>query len=227
MCKILHNGLKEIIVFYTYQKNNKIIEEKINTVKSKNIEYNLDKINKDKYLSYLEKYQEQEFKRKNIIENKSKSFLFVISLYSSLILSILSFILKDNLHWISLLVLIASMISLILCAISLISAINIKGYYIIDAFKKYNITRCSENLNENIISRTPIEMTKKDLITEMHRNIELNEFILIQKTNALDSAFKMLILSIILLSLFLISAILIKNYDNILKFIFSIGNYFH
>lgn len=153
-------------------------------------------------LEMIESYHAKEYKRKDEIEDKAKSSLFVITLSLTFILSSLTFIYNNNWvipHVIILTSLIIGVVFLILSGITAIKSLVITGYS--DIYLDGRLTGDYENLQ--VINRS-----KEEEINILYECVKLNEISTNIKENYMFATITGIRNGIIFITLFFILAAL-------------------
>lgn len=187
--------------------------------------------NKKEFLSYLYEYYNKEINRKNSIENKGKSILFIITLVITLSLSSLGFIyskdfiINSAFIFILILILVMGISYYIFAAISLIKVVKtapISGLYLSERFNIPDITLELLNQNSNELLVNSIEMSIDNQINCLVKYIRINEIIILEKNNWLNYTFELILRGIICIGIFVLLLILIKSVnDYLIQFILS------
>ena len=179
----------------------------------KDYELNINLNDYEKFLEDIYEYQEKELKRRTLIEDKGKSLIFVITLSTTFLLSNLTFIYEyhDKFNPLLIIILIIGLIFLILSVLSIIHVVKIRPHHNLYLFDKYKIEHTTKKYlkNNNKIKKEINELKNDRKIIELLKSIELNECIILQKSNSLDCAFSLIERSIICIVFYFI--LLITN----------------
>lgn len=221
-------NLYKIFPFIQLWENNKKLQKDLNSLEKNELKINFNDVDKNKLLDDLYRHQEKELNRKDFIENKGKSILFIITLSITFTLGSINFIYnpKYTINPFFIFILIIGIICLIISTVTLLKTIRIRPQYDLYVYEKYNINYNSLDVSSNNEIKINLkELTDEEQIEILIKSFKANEKIILQKSNSLDCTFTMLIYSIILISIALI-LILINNF-NYLEFINILSNLFH
>jgi len=159
--------------------------------------------NKKEFLKLIQSYLEKEYQRKDDVEDKAKSSVFIIALSLSFILSSLTFIYSKPIWIIPKLVilsiLIVGVIFLVLSSITSIKALFLKGYNDL-----YLDGRLSGEYNDLEI----IERSIDEEINILYECIKLNEILTNIKVNYVDVTFAGIRNGVTLIAVFFILTVL-------------------
>ena len=235
--KIIKENLKNflycIIPYFELKNNLKKLSNKEKLLNDKEFKINFEG-NKKEFLSYLYEYHNKEINRKNVIENKGKSVLFIVTLVITLSLGSLGFIYSKDFIinsffiFILILILIMGIIYFIIAAISLIKVVRTGPFNNLYLSELFNIPEITlEFLNQSLdeILVNSVEMSIDNQINCLVKYIHINELIILEKNNRLDYAFKLILRGIICIGFFVLLLIFIKVCnDYLIQFILSFFN---
>lgn len=182
-----------------------IYSSKVNSVLEKNykriLNYDVD-IEHDsdisKSIEVIEKEINLQFERKNKLEDKAKSILFIITLSITTITFLLSYTKENSDKTISLILLSLSVIYFIVAGIQALSTLNVKRFHII-------LPRIIEN--ENSLMLTVISKDE-NYLKSITKSKFLNDIITTKISNSIFSAFILIRNGLILYLLFFITNII-------------------
>lgn len=179
-----HQSLVEPIIPHIYAfLIEKGLETKIQNLNEKKAKIKILDHEVDEFLEIVKKYHEKEYERKDIIEDKAKSSLFIVTLSITLILGSLNFVNSDKIIFpkFILIFLIIGVVYIIFSGITAIKALHMKPYndIVIDSIivgKDYN-------------KLTAVKMSKKTELSELYECIKLNQLLTTIKANYVEVTF--------------------------------------
>lgn len=146
---------------------------------------------KKELISFLEEYRQREINRKDVIEDKAKSSLFVITLSITFLTGVLKIIGEINI--ISLIYIIIGLSYFVLSGITAVEAIIPKPYYDIYFGDKFETKVLKDH-------KIKIKINKEQEIQALYKNVILNEFVIMKKTNYTDATFRGIVLGTFFIS---------------------------
>lgn len=205
--------LQEIVAHWHACRVERIITKNVKKLEKRKYSFPLD--NEEDFNKLIEDIKEchkNERSRKEIIEDKAKASLFVISLSVTLLLGSLDFIKDPNSGIIfkifMFLILVLGLSYFLLSGYSSIRAFNIRKFFDIDI---------NELIKEKEGKLNIINLSDKDKISEMYKNIKINQLITNIRSNYVDATFIGIRNGIILISLFFIIVIVNIYFVNSLQ----------
>lgn len=208
--KILY--LKMLIPHLCAIQDEKEINKKIDIIKK--FDYNI-KMKEDlgELNNFLQEYRLREMNRKDIIEDKAKSSLFVITLSITVLIGILKFVGEnDIINATTMLYLIIGLIYFVLSGITAVEAIVPKPFNDIYLAHKMGYVELEEH-------EIFIKTTKETEIKKIYKNIRLNEFVIMKKTNYTEATFRGIIVGTLFIAASFIIMIIMKYFIDILNMI--------
>lgn len=173
--------------------------------KEANIEF--EEREKEEILKIIKKYHVDEFKRKNVMEDKAKSSLFIIAISITFFLGSFNFInetgtlISLEIKIILALIMIFGVIYLLLSGITSIMALYNKGYYDIYLDKKFI---------GNYEKIVPVDLSAEEQIKIFYESAKLNQILTNIKSNYVAATLIGIRNGIILITLFFISSVSIS-----------------
>lgn len=193
-------------IYCLIRANNKMESKYSELDKSEiNIIYDYETHEENNLCEGLYNYLQKDLKRKDQIENKGKSILFIITLSMTFILGVINlFYNKDaKLTSISIVFLAIIVFYLVLAAVTTLKTIDTKGY------SNLYLERFNLNYDEKEITNIYFtQENKKEKIKKLYKYIKLNEIIIIQKNNILFCTLDLLKLSLFFMILFFAESIM-------------------
>ena len=163
-------NLYKIFPFIRLWENNKKLQKDLNSLEKNELKINFNDVDKNKLLDDLYRHQEKELNRKDFIENKGKSILFIITLSITFTLGSINFIYntKYTINPFFIFILIIGIICLIISTVTLLKTIRIRPQYDLYVYEKYNINYNSLDVSSN----NEIKINKDNDMLLPTKNIE-------------------------------------------------------
>lgn len=170
---------------------------------------NIESIESDyrQVLNNVKNDLEKQVSRKERIEEKSKSLLFIITVIIIAItfsLNYISKLLNNNLQLIAVFILLISILYLVMGAVRVLQALNIRR------FSVYQVEVEKSDLQYILVK----ELDDKKLLKDLIKKKQLNDLIIIQLSNFTYASFTLIRNGIILFMAFFISTISILYYSH-------------
>lgn len=174
----------------------------------------------------LNRFNQKEMKRKEMLEDKGKSILLILTLTGTILLGTMNLFESAKINW-TIIILFIGILYLIISIALILSVINATMFsdlYLNDSYKiEKNFDSLVDDDEDIIIEQIDIESVDENKqIAELIRSIELNQLTLLLKANDLSCALSSLKRSFIIIFIFLCFSFIDKTFPN---FFISIWNF--